>query len=150
MDQEEWHFTIRNELDIVFYATQLAWPLLIARGGGAILNTASVSALRSLPAVPGGAAHAAAKGGIIAMSRELAAEGGQHNIRVNSLSPGLVPRPGHGELFKDLTERTVQRQLVKRSGTPEDIAKAALFLLSDDSSFITGIDLVVDGGYLAT
>ncbi len=150
MQPEDWHYTIRNELDIVFHVTQLAWPHLIARGGGAIINTASVSALRALPNVPGGAAHAATKAGVIAMTRELAVEGGKYNIRANSISPGMIPRPGHGELFDGLTERTIARQIIKRSGRPEDIANAAVFLSSDEASFITGIDLVVDGGYVAT
>lgn len=150
MQPEEWHYTIRNELDIIFNVTQLAWRYLVARGGGAIINTASVSALRALPNVPGGAAHAATKAGIIGMTRELAVEGGRHNIRVNSISPGLIPRPGHGELFPGLIEQTLARQIIKRSGQPHDVAQAALFLSSDESSFITGVDLVVDGGYVAS
>lgn len=150
MQPEDWHYTVRNELDIIFHVTQLAWPYLVARGGGAIVNTASVSALRAHPKIPGGVAHAATKAGVIGMTREFAVEGGKHNIRANSISPGLIPRPGHGELFDGLIEQTISRQIIKRIGQPQDIANAALFLCSDESSFITAIDLVVDGGYVAT
>ena len=148
MTTEEWHFTIRNELDIVFHVSQLAWPHLVARGGGAILNTASMAGLRATIDMPGSLAHAAAKSGVLGLTRELAFDGGPHNIRVNSISPGHIRIPWLNiPALREAAERTIKHQIIKRTGEPEDVAKAALFLLSDDASFITGSNLVIDGGY---
>lgn len=150
MTPDQWHFTIRNELDIVFHVTQLAWPHLMARGGGAILNTASMAGLRATIDMPGSLAHAAAKGGVIALTRELAFDGGPHNIRVNTISPGHIRIPWLDvPALREAAERTIKHQIIKRNGEPVDVAKAALFLLSDDASFITGSNLVIDGGYTA-
>ena len=150
MPAEQWHFTIRNELDIVFHVTQLAWPHLVARGGGAILNTASMAGLRATIDMPGSLAHAAAKAGVIGLTRELALDGGPHNIRVNTISPGHIRIPWlNVPALREAAARTINHQIIKRNGEPEDVAKAALFLLSDDASFITGSNLVIDGGYTA-
>ena len=150
MSPEDWRFTIRNELDIVFTVTQLVWPHLVARGGGAILNTASVSGMRATVDLPGCVAHAAAKSGVIGLTRELAFDGGPHGIRVNSVSPGHIRIPWLDvPALKAAALRTIDHQIIKRTGEPDDVASAALFLLSDEASFITGANLVVDGGYSA-
>lgn len=152
MTGEEWEFTIRNELDQVFYVTQAAWPHLIAAGGGTIVTTASIQGAPAVPPTVGGFAHAAAKQGLIGLTRELAAEGSPHGIRANAISPGLIMSPGTASWVATMPEYLatfLDRQLVKRPGQPEDIARAALFLASDDSSWITGQNLVVDGGYTA-
>ncbi|HYG95268.1 MAG TPA: SDR family oxidoreductase, partial [Nocardioides sp.] len=133
----------------VFHVTQAVWPHMVAAGGGAILNTASMQGINSIRSGPGGFAHAATKHGVIGMTRELANEGGPVGIRVNAISPGLVLTPAT-ENIKDTpgaVEAFLDRQIIKRPGEPEDIARAALFLVSDDASFITGENLVVDGGY---
>ena len=90
---DDWHFSVRNELDLVFYACSAAWPHLVARGGGSIINTGSISGMSSLPATPGNFAHAAVKGAVIALTRELALEGGSVGIRANSISPGMIESP---------------------------------------------------------
>jgi NAD(P)-dependent dehydrogenase (short-subunit alcohol dehydrogenase family) len=90
LSDDDWHFTIRNELDLVFYVTQAAWPHLQS-SAGSIINTASVQGLVGI-AMSGGIAHAAAKAGVIAMTRQMAAEGAPHGIRANSITPARSPR----------------------------------------------------------
>lgn len=144
---EEWQGTLKGELDIVFHLTQLAWPHLVERGGGSIINTASIAGLRGFgpnPEVP----HATGKAGVHGMTRQLAAEGGQHGIRANSISPGLIKTKIVEPYLTDenWVSSILSGQLVDRIGEAEDIAYTALFLASEESSFITGADLVVDGG----
>jgi meso-butanediol dehydrogenase/(S,S)-butanediol dehydrogenase/diacetyl reductase len=151
MTDEQWHWTIRNEVDLVFYVCSAAWRHLVARGGGSILNTASISGLSSLPPTPGAFAHAAAKGAIIAMTRELALEGGPHAIRVNSLSPGMIETPATAEQLRDpaFREQHLAAIMLSRTGRPEDVAQLALYLASDESDWVTGSNFVIDGGYTA-
>ena len=92
MSVEDWHHTLRFEVDSVFHVTQLAWPHLVRRGGGSIVTVGSLSGMRASERI-GSAAHAAGKGGVIALTRQLALEGAQHGIRVNSISPGPVDTP---------------------------------------------------------
>lgn len=148
MSDEEWHFTIRNELDLMFYASRRAWPHLVAAGGGAIVNTASMCGINAIRPAAGSFAHAATKHGVIGMTRELANEGGPKGIRVNSVSPGFIRSPAT-EFLEDagLLDAFLDHQMLRRVGTAEDVARAALFLASDDASFITAENLVVDGGY---
>lgn len=147
--QAAWRPTLAAEVDSVFLVTQAAWPHLISRGGGTILNFASVVAHRGAPEM---IAHAAGKGAVLALTRQLAFEGGSHNIRANCISPGLVDtaatraraaarKPGHNP--------KLDRMLIKRIGTPEDVAWACVYLASDRAAWITGIELPVDGGALA-
>jgi meso-butanediol dehydrogenase / (S,S)-butanediol dehydrogenase / diacetyl reductase len=149
MSVEEWRFTLRNELDIVFEVTRAAWPHLVARGGGAIVNTASIQGINALRGAAGGFAHGATKHGVIGMTRELANEGGPLGIRVNSISPGLIDSPATVPIIEEpeLLQQFLDHQIIKRAGTPDDIAQAALFLASERASFITGENLVVDGGF---
>lgn len=149
MTDEEWHFTIRNELDLIFYACRAAWPHLSQRESSAIVNTASMQGINAIVKAPGGFAHAATKHGVIGMTRELAAEGGALGIRVNAVSPGFIITPATEWLttVPGVVEQFLEHQIIKREGQADDIAKAALFLASDDASFITGENLVVDGGF---
>jgi meso-butanediol dehydrogenase/(S,S)-butanediol dehydrogenase/diacetyl reductase len=148
MSIEDYDYTIRNELDIVWNCTQVAWPHLVSRGGGAILNVGSQAALvgsRDLPQ----AAHSATKGAVTALTRQLAAEGAAAHIRVNTLSPGLIASPPIAEIMKNSPnplESMAEKTFVRRAGEPSDIVGAAIFLLSDEASYITGVNLVVDGG----
>jgi NAD(P)-dependent dehydrogenase (short-subunit alcohol dehydrogenase family) len=142
---DDWAFTLHHELSIVFYAVQTAWPHLIARGGGAVLNTASAVILRGNPDL-GLAAHAAGKGGVIALTQQLAAEGAAHKIRVNTISPGPVKRPA-SKMSAEMIERIRAGIPLGRWGESEDIAYCALYLASDEARWVTGANFVIDGGY---
>jgi meso-butanediol dehydrogenase/(S,S)-butanediol dehydrogenase/diacetyl reductase len=150
MSPEAWSFTLRNELDIVFHPVQAAWPHL-KRAGGTIINIASLAGWRGLR-VGDQFAHGAAKAGVVGMTRHLAAEGAPHGIRVNSISPGPVITPVNPDLADPSSEMS---QLINsivplgRAADAEEIARCALFLASDDASYITGTDLLVDGGLSA-
>jgi NAD(P)-dependent dehydrogenase (short-subunit alcohol dehydrogenase family) len=146
----QWKATLAGELDVVFLACKAAWPHLVRRGGGSIINFASANAYVALPGSPA-LAHCAGKGGVLAMTRQLAMEGAPHRIRANTISPGMIvtgaTRP---VLEKPGFEETVMSKLMlKRLGQPEDVAWCATFLASDESSWITGADFSVDGGATA-
>jgi NAD(P)-dependent dehydrogenase (short-subunit alcohol dehydrogenase family) len=148
MTWEDWRFTQRNELDLIFTVTSAAWPHLVARGGGVIINTASVSAYRGATFIEQ-AAHGAAKGGVLAITRHLAASGAKHGIRANSISPGLIITP-QIEPFLEEPGHPVNEMLrthpLGRLGVPEDVARVALFLASDEAAYLNAVDIVVDGG----
>lgn len=153
MDYEaQWRRTLTGELDIVFLVCQAAWPVLKARGGGVVLNFASANARMALEGSPA-LAHCAGKGGVLAMTRQLAMEGGPHNIRANTLSPGLIETQAtraHMARDPELRPTALSRQFLReRLGMPEDVAWAAVFLASDEAVWITGADLAVDAGATA-
>jgi NAD(P)-dependent dehydrogenase (short-subunit alcohol dehydrogenase family) len=151
MSDEDWHFTVRNELDLIFYACRAAWPYLVKRGGGSIINTGSISGMSALAGTPGSFAHAATKGAVIALTRELALEGGPHGIRANAISPGAILSPATEAAFAEdwFREGHLAATMVNRIGTPEDVAHCALYLASDESTFVTGANFVIDGGFMA-
>jgi NAD(P)-dependent dehydrogenase (short-subunit alcohol dehydrogenase family) len=148
MTFEDWRFTQRNELDLIYTVTRAAWPHLVARDGGVIINTASVSAHRGATFIEQ-AAHGAAKGGVLAITRHLAASGARHGIRANSISPGLIITPQIVP-FLDEPGHPVHEMLrthpLGRLGEPEDVARVALFLASDDAAYLNAVDIVIDGG----
>lgn len=150
MTFQEWEYTIAGELHLVFHVCKAAWPHLIERGGGSIISTASVAGHRG-SAINGILAHSTGKGGLIAMSRQLAAEGGPHGIRANTISPGIVVSPATESRLADPEwhESQLATVMLGRLGRPDDVARAALFLASDEAEWITGIDLRVDGGMVA-
>ena len=149
MTDEDWHFTLRNELDIVFFPTRAAWPHL-ARPGGVIINVGSTAGWAGSPGA-GTLAHNATKGAVIAMTRQLALEGAPHGIRAVSLSPGFVRSPGTEAFLAnpDIRAKLTARIPLGRAGEPEEIVAAAVFIASNEASFLTGSDIVVDGGALA-
>ncbi len=146
---EEWDFTMRNELDLVYYTVRAAWPHLKATGGGSILNIGSIAAIRGVEFMAQNA-HSTAKGGVIALTLQLVVEGGPHGIRANVISPGLVETPNTAPMLAAPPERlrkvVLDRIPLGRHGQPDDIVNAAVFLCSDEASWISGAHLVIDGG----
>ncbi len=147
MPVEDWRATFAVELDSVFYVTSSAWPHLVARGGGVILNISSVAGLIGFPQPPM-AAHAAAKAGVIALTRQLAVEGAPFGIRAVAISPGAI-LSREGDLDAAQRDLVTGRTLLKRWGRPEEVVEAAVFLASDRASYITGANLPVEGGATA-
>ena len=146
MAYEMWLKTINEELNLVFLMTQAAWPFLKA-SKGAIVNTASLSAWAGIERLPG-IAHTAAKGGVLAMTRQMAMEGRTHGIRANSVSPGTILTNQTRMILEDPEWSRIQlgRAMMNRMGEPEEVAAAVAFLASSDASYVTGADLAVDGG----
>lgn len=144
---DRWQRGIRNELDLVFYVTEAAWPHLVA-SRGVIVNTASVAGMQG--SGPGGACHAAAKGAVIALTAHWAQEGAPHGMRAVCISPGYIETPATAEITANpaFHDALVQGTLVKRGGKSEDIVGLAAFLASDSASFITGVNYPIDGGSL--
>jgi NAD(P)-dependent dehydrogenase (short-subunit alcohol dehydrogenase family) len=150
MTHAMWRATMKGELDIVFNACKAAWPHL-KRQGGSIINCGSVSGKRAYEVLPA-LAHAAGKGGVIAMTHQLAMEGGPHGIRANSISPGLVRTGATEALIADPQWFEPMRRKLMLSGqvgTPEDVAWCAVYLASDESRWVTGADFAIDGGTTA-
>ena len=150
MSFELFRRTMAEEVDLVFNLCKAVWPVFVAQKAGTIVNTASASGSICYEVVPG-LAHSTAKAGILAMTRHLAMEGAAHNIRVNSISPGLVETQQSAELLRDpdWSAAMLSKIMLDRFGRPEDIAAAAAFLASDEAAWITGANLPVDGGTTA-
>jgi meso-butanediol dehydrogenase / (S,S)-butanediol dehydrogenase / diacetyl reductase len=148
--KEEWDFVLRHELDVVFFPVKHAWSHLKQRGGSVVLvgSTAGLSGSMTNRRV----AHTVTKGGVIALTKQLAAEGAPHGIRVNCVSPGMVDTPAtRGDLLaEDHPMRRIAEAIpLGRVGRPEEVVRCALFLASDAASYVTGANLVVDGGWSA-
>lgn len=144
----DWQFVLKHELDIVFLPVKHAWKHLIATKGNIILvgSTAGVSGSVTNTRV----AHSATKGGVIAMGRQLAGEGARHGIRVNTVSPGMIRTPATEKdlLAEDHPMRNIEKSIpLKRIGTSAEVVNCAMFLASDDASYVTGANLMVDGGW---
>lgn len=143
-----WRKVLGVDLDGVFNCLRAEIPLMLANGGGAIVNTTSLQAHISYPRT---AAYTAAKHGVLGLTRAIAKEYGDRAIRCNSVSPGVVDTPLtngviHSAEYRDMLLAPIP---LKRFATPEDIAKAVLWLLSDQSAYINGATIAADGGYLA-
>ena len=143
LEYSEWRNTVNVDLDGVFLVAREALREMLKSGGGTIVNTAS---MYGWVGSPGSAAYNAAKGGVINLTRSLALEYATKNIRVNALAPGFIDTPIIPEESKQVL---VSMTPMQRLGQSEEMAKAVLFLASDDSSFMTGNVLTVDGGYTA-
>ncbi len=146
--EADWDRVIAINLRSMYLTAKYGIPEMIRTGGGSIINTASIAAM-----IGSEAAHAytAAKGGMVALSRALAVEFGPKNIRVNCICPGAIDTPMIAPVVDPLkkTGQPFMTSPIRRLGTPDDIAYCALYLASDESSFVTGATFVVDGGYTA-
>lgn len=144
--ETSWKKSIRGELDIVFLACQKVWKYLKINGGS-IINFSSANRRQVLKGSPA-LVHCATKGGVYSMSIQMACEGGPLGIRVNTISPGLVHTAATNHLVTDpeILPFLVEKHMIGRIGKPEDIAYAALFLASDESTWVTGADFPIDGG----
>jgi NAD(P)-dependent dehydrogenase (short-subunit alcohol dehydrogenase family) len=152
MDYEsQWRRTLTGEVDIVFLMCQAIWPHMKARGGGSIINFASANARMALPLSPA-LAHCAGKGAVLAMTRQLAMEGGPFGIRANTISPALVVTAATRQPLDNIPgfeEQVLGKFMVKRLGQPEDIGWLAIYLGSDESSWVTAADFSIDAGATA-
>ena len=143
---EQFDWTIGVNLKHVFFAAQAVVPQMRARGGGSIINMSSVAWIRGAPALP---TYAAAKAAIVGFTNSLARLVGPDRIRVNAIAPGMVITDRQRRLWFPDEQQIAEfrtRQAIPDAVTPEDIARVALFLASDDSRLITAQNFVVDGG----
>lgn len=149
VSEDIWDLTLAVNVKGVAFGCKFGVPAMIAGGGGSIINVASFVAW--MGAATSQTAYTASKGAVLAMTREIAVEYARQGIRCNALCPGPIETPLLMELLS--TEEKRQRRLVHipmgRLGQAEELAKAALFLASDDSSYMTGASLIVDGGLTA-
>lgn len=148
-DLDGWNAVIAVSMTAAFVSAKTVIPAMKKRGGGSIINIASINGFQ--PA-QGGLGYAAVKGAVMNMTRELAGDYGADNIRVNAICPGYVSTAAReAEFEKDpvLFRRESHFQALGRIGRPEEIASVAAFLASDDASFVTGHNLVADGGRTA-
>src|SRR6266545_1750649 len=149
MDEAAWDRVIRINLTGAFLMVKAAIPAMIARGGGSVILIASQL---GRVAAPGRPAYCATKGALIQLAKVLAADHAAQGIRANTISPGAIETRRMLRRHKDMDEaRKVMgpKHLLGRLGLPEEIARAALYLASDASAFMTGSDLLIDGGYTA-
>lgn len=147
----EWRSTIIAEVDSVFLVTRAAWPLLKASGSASIINFASANAHHALDGSPA-LAHVAGKGGVLAMTRQLAMEGAPHGIRANSISPGFIQTPAtkaHLDADPEFEANVLAKNMIKRLGSPDDIAHCAVWLASLEAGYVTGADIAIDAGATA-
>ena len=151
--EDDWDRVIAVDLKGVYLGMRHAIPHLLARGGGSIISTASIAGLLGFPNL---GAYSAAKGGVIQLTKVVAVEYAAQGIRANCICPGGIatplvldnPRMATGVTPEQMLEGLKMAQPIPRAGMPLDIANAALWLASDESSFVTGQAIVVDGGYV--
>lgn len=150
--EKEWDLILQVDLKSVYLCSKFCIPWLRKRGGGSIIHTASVHSFASIPEI---SAYAAAKGGVLALTRQMAQDYGRDNIRVNCVCPGAIDTPMlRSAVNSSPNPRKILKQWeaacpLNRIGRPEEIGHAVAFLASIRASFITGQALVVDGGLLA-
>jgi 3-oxoacyl-[acyl-carrier protein] reductase len=151
VSEDLWDRIISVNLKSIFLASKIATPIMKKQGGGVIINTSSIGGVRPRPGL---SAYAASKAAVTFLTKSLAIELAPFNIRVNCISPVAAETPMLPSFFTEEMKKDVEatKKLflstipIGRFAQPEDIAKAALYLASDDSSMVTGIDLYVDGG----
>ncbi|WP_204150191.1 glucose 1-dehydrogenase [Leptolyngbya sp. CCY15150] len=146
LSEADWDFEINANLKSVWLSMKYEIPVMQQLGGGAIVNTSSQGALLG---VANYGAYGAAKAGVIALSRAAAAEYSADRIRINTVSPGAVKTDLWAEAPPEMLDQVAAGIPLQRIGVPEDIAEAVVWLCSDGAAFVTGHNLVVDGGFTA-
>jgi NAD(P)-dependent dehydrogenase (short-subunit alcohol dehydrogenase family) len=150
--EDKWDRIIRVNLKSVYLCSRAVIPVMLAKGRGSIVNVASIAATRSV----GGSPYAAAKAGILGYTRHVAAELAARGVRMNCVSPGFMRTPmttgerlGLDEAAQEERLAAMGRRVpMQRTGSVQDIAAAIAYLASDDAEYVTGQEIVVDGGYL--
>ncbi len=154
----DWDWNMANEVTLVYLSVKHALPVFERRGRGTIINVGSIAGMVG-SGLPGNAAgnlvHCVAKAAVIRLTENLAIELAHRNIRVNSISPGVIDTPQLRPFLGEEDDAPLRvlfasKCLIPRIGQPEDIVNAAVFLASDESSYITGVNLPVDGGFTAS
>jgi NAD(P)-dependent dehydrogenase (short-subunit alcohol dehydrogenase family) len=145
MADEDWSRVLSVNLDAAFHLLKAAIPALRARGGGAVVLVASINGERGKR---GQSNYAASKAGLIALGKTAALEAGRFGIRVNVVAPGWIDTPMTASIPPEFRQRAVDETALGRVGSPDDVARAALFLCSDLARHVTGQVLRVDGGQL--
>jgi NAD(P)-dependent dehydrogenase (short-subunit alcohol dehydrogenase family) len=144
--EAQWHRVLRVNLTGVFLTCQAAARQMVTQGGGRIVTIASINAFRGVENLVG---YNAAKAGVAELTRTMAVELAQHGITANAIAPAQIDTRMTRTLPEEARQRRVERIPLGRFGEPEDVARAALFLASDEAAYVTGHTLAVDGGYLA-
>lgn len=142
----DWERLMDINLKGVFLGMKYAIPAMLESGGGAVINISSTSGIVGFP---GGTAYHAAKGGVRLLTKVVAAEFATRGVRVNSIHPGIVETPMTDNMAPQRMQLLLDRTPMGRKGQPQEIAYGALFLASDEASFMTGAELVIDGGMTA-
>lgn len=147
VDEDAWDYAIKVNLKSVMLASKHAIPKMVAAGGGSIVNISSIDGIRAgvWPNTP----YAAAKGGIINLTRHMAVHHGRDNIRVNCIAPGMIHAAFVSTISDELRDLRRRGSPLGVEGTAWDIAWAGVFLASDESRYVSGVTLTVDGGLLA-
>lgn len=143
MSDEDWDFLLKTNLTSLFYCCKMVIRKMIPQRRGKIINISSISGILG---TPGQTNYSATKGGMISFTKSLARELGPFNIHVNAVAPGLIESEVVSKMSKERVDAILKSSSLGRLGKPEEVAKAVLFLASDDSNYITGQTLVVDGG----
>jgi NAD(P)-dependent dehydrogenase (short-subunit alcohol dehydrogenase family) len=144
--EAQWHRVLRVNLTGVFLCGQIAARQMVRQGGGRIIVTASINGFRGVENLVG---YNVAKAGVIELTKTMAVELAHHNVQVNAIAPAQIDTRLTRGFSDDAKARRLARIPMGRFGEADEVAKAAVFLASDDASFVTGHTLAVDGGYLA-
>ena len=150
--EDSWDRVIRVNLKSIYLCTRAALPTMIAKGKGSVVNVASIAATRTCSS----ASYAAAKSGILGYTLQVASELGPQNVRINSVSPGFMITPMSTGERRGLSDEESRARLaemaakppMRRMGEADDIAAAIAYLASDDAKYVTGQEIIVDGGYV--
>ncbi len=143
-DEDDWDAVMSVNLRGVFLGMKYAIPHMLATGGGSIINTSSMASIVAFPTLP---AYSASKGAVATLTKVTAAEYAAKGIRVNAIQPGAIDTVMARAMTPEIIEGAIAATLMGRIGTPMEVANLALFLASDESSFITGTLTPIDGGY---